>query len=530
MPKKDNRVLFDIVSIMRNEANTLPRLLRSLEDFKQRGGLYYILDTGSTDDSVKIARDWGCIVEEAGEKYLHTIDIELADKINERFIGEETVKIVKEGDKYFDFASARNASSELTNNNWVCTVDCDEEFTVFDIDKINEAISDPNLAHCEYRFVFAHKPDGSPAVQFTQSKFFDKTKIEWKNIVHEVISPINGGGSRTYLPDDIFLLEHWQQQGDRHSYLKGLAVDCYLHSDSDRNSHYFARELMYSGRFNSAIKEFKRHVEMNGWEAERAQSMIHIADCCGFLGKETEKIEWLHRAFDLNGEKNEALVKLADHYARKADKKRALAYAKAALEIPYTGFYADNMENYFSKPLDIISWAKGDYSNEIEGWMRPEELRWLYNTAKTVNSILEIGSWKGRSTHALLSGCKGTVTACDTFKGSDDVKDLSYKIAKQENIKDQFIKNVGHFNNLEVLEMTSEEANKPMVQFDMIFIDALHTYEGVKKDIELWKDRATKILCGHDYDPVAWPDVVRAVDECLGKPDEVHGSIWVKYL
>ena len=68
--------------------------------------------------------------------------------------------------------------------------------------------------------------------------------------------------------------------------------------------------------------------------------------------------------------------------------------------------------------------------------------------------------------------------------------------------------------------MTSEEAHEQLKdrKWDMIFIDALHTYEGVKKDIELWKDNATVILSGHDYTP-GWPGVVKAVDESVGKPD-----------
>ncbi len=52
----------------------------------------------------------------------------------------------------------------------------------------------------------------------------------------------------------------------------------------------------------------------------------------------------------------------------------------------------------------------------IQGWMSLKELNWLYQQAKKCDSILEIGSWKGRSTHALLSGCKGIVTCVDTFK------------------------------------------------------------------------------------------------------------------
>ena len=55
------------------------------------------------------------------------------------------------------------------------------------------------------------------------------------------------------------------------------------------------------------------------------------------------------------------------------------------------------------------------YTNDIEGWMEQTELEWLYSIASEMESIVEIGSWKGRSIHALCTRCKGTVTAIDLF-------------------------------------------------------------------------------------------------------------------
>ncbi|MHA2313470.1 MAG: class I SAM-dependent methyltransferase [Candidatus Thorarchaeota archaeon] len=53
---------------------------------------------------------------------------------------------------------------------------------------------------------------------------------------------------------------------------------------------------------------------------------------------------------------------------------------------------------------------------------------------------------------------------------------------------------------------------------DLVFIDALHDYEHVKQDIELWlpKVRAGGIICGDDYDHHRHPGVKQAVDEAFG--------------
>ena len=50
---------------------------------------------------------------------------------------------------------------------------------------------------------------------------------------------------------------------------------------------------------------------------------------------------------------------------------------------------------------------------------------------------------------------------------------------------------------------------------DFVYIDALHDYESVKSDIEAWypKVKTGGILYGHDYNPVKWSGVVKAVQE-----------------
>jgi hypothetical protein len=166
---------------------------------------------------------------------------------------------------------------------------------------------------------------------------------------------------------------------------------------------------------------------------------------------------------------------------------------------------------------------------EIEGWMSPDELNWLYETAKGMDSIVEVGSWKGRSTHALLSGCKGTVTAIDTWKGSQGEDGNPHIEATEHDIfNDCFMKNVGHFPNLVPIQAESLEAVKKFADksVDMVFIDGNHTYESVKADIEAWMPKARKMICGHDFQ---WHSVQEAVTEKFGETGTAE-TIWVKSL
>jgi len=60
----------------------------------------------------------------------------------------------------------------------------------------------------------------------------------------------------------------------------------------------------------------------------------------------------------------------------------------------------------------------------------------------------------------------------------------------------------------------------------LVFMDADHSYEGTRRDLEFARRVKTSVICGHDYDKTKWPGVVKAVDE-FGGPKELVGSLWV---
>ena len=69
----------------------------------------------------------------------------------------------------------------------------------------------------------------------------------------------------------------------------------------------------------------------------------------------------------------------------------------------------------------------------------------------------------------------------------------------------------------EMIKAYSPSAATPFTDesIDFVYIDGLHDYESVKKDIEGWwpKIRRGGIISGHDFNRAKWPGVVRAVEE-----------------
>lgn len=345
---------FSVVLIARNESKTLPILVESLKEFQSRGGEIVVLDTGSTDDTVKIARDLGCYVKEVQDKFRITIDKDTADTINAKYVVEGENLVVKAGDSLFDYASARNYAATLASNDMIATPDCDELYTKLDLDTINSKI-EAGTEQFEYQFVFAHDAIGKSLIQFLHSKFYNRKALKWVGIIHEVLS---GNAKREYLPESIIKLEHYQNvETDRNGYLTGLALDCYKNPDNDRNAHYFARELMYKNRFKSAIKVFQIHIDMDKWPEERSQSMLYIGDCHNYLGNTDEMFKWYLKAMDVCPDRREPLMKLAELYYKKNSPKHVIIYAEAALIITGSSFYGNYQSYYNNLPHELLYWA-----------------------------------------------------------------------------------------------------------------------------------------------------------------------------
>ena len=375
-----NKPAFSICLIAKNEEHSLPHLFSSLEEFKKRGGKTYLLDTGSTDNSVKVAKEFGCIVEEAGDKFIKIIDN--ADKINKRFIVKGEKPVLKNGDRLFDFASARNYAATMADTDILACPDCDELYSKFDIDKIEEVIKD-GAEQLEYSFIFSHDAFGNPAIKFRHCKFYDRRKLKWTGIIHEVLT---GSAKKVFLDENIIKLEHFQnEKQDRSGYLRGLAIDCFENQDNDRNSHYFAREMVWTGRPKSAIKEFKRHIAMGKWPAERAQSLIFIGDAYGMLGKEDKQVEFYHKAFDLDASRREAPMRLADFYYKKGDKQRTACYCAEALQVPWNAYYANQRRHYTNGPHELMYWALWGQEQAKYHWeqaleYQPLSTKYLYDS------------------------------------------------------------------------------------------------------------------------------------------------------
>lgn len=144
---------------------------------------------------------------------------------------------------------------------------------------------------------------------------------------------------------------------------------------------------------------------------------------------------------------------------------------------------------------------------------------------------LEIGTWTGNTAKA-MADAGAQVWCVDTWLGTDD--DLTGRVVGQfgsTTIFDRFLENIGERHNKTIFPVVchSHEAPERIEgEFDLIFIDADHSYEGVSEDIETWWPRVRQggVLCGHDIQ-ISFPGVIRAVVE-TGPYEVLPDTIWAR--
>lgn len=160
--------------------------------------------------------------------------------------------------------------------------------------------------------------------------------------------------------------------------------------------------------------------------------------------------------------------------------------------------------------------------NSINGWLTNKEATVLYNLAKNCpqnKAIVEIGSWKGRSTVCLASGSskgnKAKIYAIDPHTGSNEHKRKLGEVWTFDEFKEN-IKIAGLTEYVTPLVKTSEEASKTFdKEIGVLFIDGDHSFEAVKQDLELWFPKVTDggMIVFHDAVTTAWKGVATFVEE-----------------
>ncbi len=166
------------------------------------------------------------------------------------------------------------------------------------------------------------------------------------------------------------------------------------------------------------------------------------------------------------------------------------------------------------------------------GFLNRDEAELLYDTAIDARGdVIEIGSHLGKSSVVLADAALEVhkkLYAIDTWAVWPLAKDMAHLLPNihphvpdallERSCYDLFMDHVRYATNVVVLKGSSVDMMPQCPDgAGLIFIDGDHSYEAVKKDLEMALAKKPKMIACHDYLDPAHPGVVDATLEAFGR-------------
>ena len=341
-----------VYTIAKNEAKNVQRFMASCGPAAPAGDKadgVYVLDTGSTDDTIMMLLAAGAIVA--------------WDKLDP-----------------WRFDHARNLALAMVPKDFDACV-------VLDLDEVLvpgwRAALEKELAggatRIQARYTYSWTADGKPGLVFYMDRAHRRNMYEWQGIVHECLrllpptgpcgevdlksytDPLVRENTEKVVQSDAFQIHHHQDGAkSRAQYLPLLERACQENSENDRNAHYLGREYWYRKDFKRCIAELTRHLALKTavWEPERAASMRYIAQACEAQGDKAGAERWFLRACAEWPEDRESWVLLGLFYSRQKNYAGGYYAALRALQNTVRPLhYLTTREAWGALPFDLAAFC-----------------------------------------------------------------------------------------------------------------------------------------------------------------------------
>ena len=307
-------------------------LAQTLECAKQFCDELVVLDTGSTDRSIEIAK-------EHGAKVFHYEWID-------------------------DFSAARNASLAHCTGDWIIWLDCGDVVPPLAIQGFLNIKRFLTENDGQFDFVWCNinrgiTDEGEVVFRFNTPRLLRrKPGLRWVGAVHEYVE---GSNERAMLNAEAWVDDPLAMKNaptDRNIKILRRLLD---EGDvSTRTAFYYANELRDHKRWEEAIAAYNHFLEMDYHSWEYYDALISLATCYRSLEKHEEAVDCYLRAIKFDPTRAEAWVGMGDvcfDYQRFV---QAIPFYKAAMEAvrPLEGFVLETCYSWL--PYDRVAVCYGN--------------------------------------------------------------------------------------------------------------------------------------------------------------------------
>ena len=291
-----------VYAICKNESKFVDRFMDAVEEVDG----VYILDTGSSDNTVELFEKRGAVVHK------------------------------KQYEK-FEFDVARNDSlSYVPKDTDVCLcLDIDEVIEKGFTKIIREKWKD-DTRQIRYDHIITFDENGKPTSVLRNVKIHSRKDFIWKYPIHEVLEYT--GKEKCNIVDD-YTIKVWHKPDkdkSREFYLEILENYVKEHPESARNRYLLTRTLLNRQKYFECIKSGHQYLDANYTNDSldhKSKVMVYMSKSFARLKMYEESVLWGEKAIDTFPETRDVYTSLMEIYYNNKDYDNAIKCGEEALKI-----------------------------------------------------------------------------------------------------------------------------------------------------------------------------------------------------
>lgn len=294
-------VTVSLCMIVKNEERVLGRCLKAAGEFADE---IIIVDTGSTDKTKEIA--------------------------------EQFTKKVYDFAWKDDFAAARNEAFSKATMDYCMWLDADDVVTEENqkmLCRLKETL-DGNTDMVMMKYATSEDREGKPLFSYYRERLVKNGRgFLWKGRVHEAIVP---EGNVIYSDIVIHHRKIGEGDGDRNLRIyermiqEGESLD-------ERSRFYYGRELLAHRRYEDAQRVLEEFLTGDGWEENKIEACLNLAECFRALGQQEKAALALLRGFLYGTPRGEACFELGRYFQGREEWEKAVFWHETALKLAPPG-------------------------------------------------------------------------------------------------------------------------------------------------------------------------------------------------
>lgn len=269
-------ITISLCMIVKNEEEILPRCLASVKGLVDE---IVVVDTGSSDRTIDIARSLGAVVYE-----------------------------YKWQD---DFSAARNYAFAQGTSDYLFWLDADDVLEEDDASKLMSLKNSitPDYDSITMDYILSISENGQPLNRLKRNRLVRRDRMfQWIGYVHEYLA-VSG---RIFHSDIAVTHKKVRAYSDRN-------LQLYLRKRergfpfSERDQYYFGNELLDNGRVSEAAEQYELFLALEqGWIEDKIAACHKLADCYGQLEQPEQQKFSLLRSLNYDAPRADFCCKLGN--------------------------------------------------------------------------------------------------------------------------------------------------------------------------------------------------------------------------